>query len=343
MKRRALPGAVGLAGATLLAALAASADPKEELCDTNYQRGLKAAGQGDWGAANKLFEQVARDCPGFGALLALAKSEMHLKPAQLLSARRHFKEALAAAREPGERSLASDGLVLVENQLGKLRLEGAPEGASVLLDGRPESPEDGLFFVDPGAHQLTIETEGCPPQREVIDVTAGAEKRIGVHRCEKAAPPDAGAPPASSSDAGPPDISPLDAGAPDAASSFHVTTLPTNTHPRPSLLGPLLLGVGGLAVGAAGGFLWQQASGRYDSTITACPGNRCPSEAARDEVNRTRHDMLLGQVIVGVSAISLVGAGVWWLLIPDRKPAEATRIMPSVGPAGWGLSLRGTL
>lgn len=335
---------MGLVGPVLLAAFVASAGPREEACDRGYQQGLKAAGQGDWGTANKLFEQVSRDCPGFGALLALAKSEMKLKPANLLLARRHFKEALAAAREPGERSLATEGLAGVEEQLGRLRLAGAPVGASVSIDGHPGAPEEGVFFVEPGARQLTIETGECPPQREIVDVVAGAEKQVRVRPCEKPAPGTSAAAPSSSSAGvpGAPSASSPGAG-PPPSSSVPGASLPTSAPSRPLLLGPVVLGLGGLVVGVAGGMLWQQAARRYDTAIVVCPGNQCPSEAARQEVNGTRRDILWGQVVLGAGAAALVGAGVWWWLAPPGKPAQAARVAPLLGPGWWGLSLDGKL
>ncbi|MCU0654858.1 MAG: hypothetical protein MUF64_06090 [Polyangiaceae bacterium] len=349
MKRGLWPVHAVLTGAALLTALVASAGPKEEACDKNYQRGLKAAGQGDWGAANKLFEQVAHDCPGFGAFFALARSEMQLKPAHLLAARLHFKEALAAAQEPGERSLAVDALASVEGQLGKLRLAGTPTGVVVIIDGRTSSPEEGVFFVEPGAHQLTIETEKCPPQREIVDAVAGAERQIQVQPCEKAVPPDAGPPDASSPS--PPDAGPLAvpsvglpaAGLRDASPGASGAGPLPQARTGPSLLGPLVVGVGGLAVSAAGGVLWQQAYSRYDAAIQLCPGNRCPDEPALQKVNGTRRDILLGQVVFGAGAAVLIGAGAWWWLLPRDKPRASMYVAPSLGPAGWGLSLGGML
>jgi hypothetical protein len=60
----------------------------------------------------------------------------------------------------------------------RLYVKTVPQGAQVMLDGRPLGPSDGLFIVPPGTSRVRVEFEGGEPQERVVEIAAGRITRL---------------------------------------------------------------------------------------------------------------------------------------------------------------------
>jgi len=76
-----------------------------------------------------------------------------------------------------------------------------------------------------------------------------------------------------------------------------------------------------------------------------------PCQALNDDNNAVNNDALVGNIMVGVGAVALLGTALYWILAPkgDDGPAAGARtssarpvLAPIVGPHTSGLSLSGT-
>ena len=224
---------------------------------------------------------------------------------------------IPSAEDPSVSTASREQAMRLSSHIGYVRIDGPAMQENEHLVGVDD--EDwagaGLREVDPGTHELRIQTDDG--KSRTVGFTATAMNTTSVKLFPVKEPVVAAAPvvapvaPAAETDRG-----------------------------RPSPLAWVGLGVGGAFL--AGGIVSLVVRENEIASITArCPGDRCPSSAHDDvEGERSRAHVLLP---VGVGAVALgglgLGAGAGLLLFgprQHRRDGVAWQLSPTVGGARIG-------
>jgi hypothetical protein len=243
-----------------------------------------------------------------------------LKTGHPLEAYKHFREAFvtpAAGWMQSEDAVADARKMMAEAYaaIGHVTIR-APQGASITLDGQPIETSKDPIDVQPGAHLVEARL-GTQVGRVQLDARAGGVDTVTLHLEDPAATPGTAAPSPSAPGAGAP-------GAP--AASAGATALPEDTPAsggsRPWLTTRRWIGIGVLAVGAAGFVLndvfYQQAQNATDHAT-----------------HNTYATYTLAALGVGILGVAGGAALVLW---PDAPPKTA--VVPALSPGFGGLLLR---
>lgn len=108
--------------------------------------------------------------------------------------------------------------------------------------------------------------------------------------------------------------------------------------PAPVPVGPIVLGVVGVASLATMVPLWVSARSGYDDLRATCGASACP-EALRGDVRRAETFAVAGDVLLGVGVASLAGAATWWLV---GRRAHERRVVAWCGAGGCAVGLAGS-
>jgi hypothetical protein len=88
------------------------------------------------------------------------------------------------------------GIFEVKSNLGALRLDVEPRGATIVVDGAPigTAPLGGPHYLEPGEHRLAITADGYTPIEELVDLGPGKtrSRKVRLERvpvAANAAPP----------------------------------------------------------------------------------------------------------------------------------------------------------
>lgn len=309
-----LSAGLSASAAALAQPPAAGAESAKDQARKLADEGQRLFASGDYRAAL----QRLRDADSkFGApTIKLAWAEAHEKLGELVEARAVYQRIAAEALDPAApkafvaaQEQARQAVARLDGRVPRILLEitGNPPRTSVALDGEelPAAEWGRPVLVNPGAHSLSIEMPGQPPETREMTLREGETRHIQL-RWER-------------SSGGP-----------------VISTSQVSPAPGRSLLVPsIAFGVGGvgLVVGAiTGGIVLS----RMDGFRQKCgPELQCPPELAGE---------LDGARIVGhVSTVSfaLAGAGAALggvlLLLPSGKGAP---VKVGVGPSGVFLTGR---
>ena len=184
----------------------------------------------------------------------------------------------------------------------------------VFYDGQPLVGElDGRAVpVDPGAHTFRYEFAGAPPVEEKVVIHQGEKNRKISIRF---------APPKGSSSA-------------SATTRPTATATPSRKIPTATLI---LGGVGALALAGGVFFELKGLGKKSDLDDRGCKPN-CP----QSDVDAGKRDLLVGDLLVGVSVLSLGAAAYFWFAKPaESSTAAPITLMPMRGGgamAGWTKS-----
>jgi tetratricopeptide (TPR) repeat protein len=136
----------------------------------------------DYEGALALFERAHAIDPSPIARFNLGRTHQAL--GNLLRAAHFYQEFLDEFVGPPtseRRQIALAGLKEIDRRVGKLILRGAPEGASIKLDGAPlEDPSLTVIRVVSGEHDIEATLENRAPFRKVANVPAGATSTIDI-------------------------------------------------------------------------------------------------------------------------------------------------------------------
>lgn len=130
-------------------------------------------------AARALLEDAGRVCQHPSILRDLARALRAL--GRLVEARAAIARAIELADPERDRVVSETGpafLGEIEAELGRFLLSGLPPGTDVEVDGDPAEPtRDGVRWVSPGAHVVTIRSDGHEPERLELSIAAGETVR----------------------------------------------------------------------------------------------------------------------------------------------------------------------
>jgi len=179
---------------------------------------------------------------------------------------------------------------------GKIRVDGTDEGDAG--DGR-------AIAIDPGAHTIAW-TLGAQRVAEDVVMREGERNRAVVLTLNAAATaeadPDGGAPAAPRG--------PLD---------------PVSAAPSRSLPWPAMLGGAGVAVGIGGGVFWYLGARDHAHLESTCART---SSCQSSDVSHAKTELVVGDVLVGISVVTISTAILWFLLRDDAPRRPVASIAP---------------
>lgn len=282
-----------------------------------FQEGLKFADAGKFEDARQAFVQAYALHPTQPTLWNLAIAEMRVgRHAEALRHLRMYRSR--SPQDPEYAKLLPDLVTKLEAQSAQLRIAAA-RGAEIVVDGEryPErAPLEDPVAVMPGAHVIEAR-DGASSTRKDITVKLG--DTIGV------------------------DLVP-----PRAAHDGPPAFVPPPEREKPSLVGPIVLGVAGLVgLGVGAGFGLASQSKKDDADALDRPGvcaatttADCQSfNNARESGNRADTISVVAYVSGGV----LLAGGVAWALVSRASwsPAPTTKgalhVLPLVDSQRAGL------
>ncbi len=182
-------------------------------------------------------------------------------------------------------------------------------GATLTLDGQPVALDGSALEVDPGPHELGATRGELSKKLQIIAIESDLNRRVEIVLQ-----------------------------APHTDVEFAVPQTGASASPRRSKLPAYLLG--GVAVLGAASFSYFALSGHSELAGTL---DHCKPYCPADEVRSVRTKYLLADISLGVSLVSLGGAGYWLLSTPKEAPKTSSRsfsVALAARPGGAGLTLR---
>jgi PEGA domain len=171
------------------------APPDEALSETArelFAKGVKAAQQQRWDQCRAAFLAAYGVKPH--PQIAGNLSACEVKLGMYRDAAEHVSIFLRAQRPdaPPERRTAADAVLKEASaKIAITRLDVAPDGAEVLLDGRQlgDASLTLPLFLEPGAHVIEVRQEGYVTAKRPLDAMAGTSTEIKIALLPVAAPP----------------------------------------------------------------------------------------------------------------------------------------------------------
>lgn len=294
----------------------ADADSREQRRSALYKEGVVLADSGRWAEAVEKFREVVALRSAPPALFTLGQAEEKL--GRLATAERTYERALTDARAQGNTQVADASIKAITTLTPKvprliLRLahgKADPGSVTALVDDSPVAV-DTPIKLDPGHYRVLARAPGMHGFTARAWLGVGTTTEVRVSFTSEQAPAPA------------------------------ATVVEPARPSRPFPVGPVLVASAGLGLGIVGLVVRQGGWSDYDATIASCPGSRCLTQALVDDANGARNRVITGTALVGVGAVALAGAGLWWALGSSRAPASARlRIVPDSYATGAALQGR---
>jgi hypothetical protein len=331
------PSIAAIDAAIALAILVAAAPAHAQSAEAEalFQQGNRLMAEVRLAEACDAFEASRKIEPLAGTLIRLAQCREANH--QLASAWSAYKDALARARDPRKRELASAGYRRLESQLSRLTIEVADD---VRIDGlvisRSASPLDPTQWntpvpVDGGELVIAAHAPGHVEWQTPVRVPeASGAVTIKIPRLgdlPPRLPPPRPAPPRPAS-------------APPRAPSSSPWTLPRK----------LSIAAGGvsLAAVATGVVLGIQARRLEREAFRACPEPVAPCDdaaAAQATLDRSHRRALYANIGFGAGAVAAAAAVALWLIAAPGAPGPpgepGVAVVPAISSTATGLALTG--
>ena len=302
-----------------------------------YEEARGLMKQGDLEHACPKFKQSYDLDPGGGTLLNLA--ECYEKQGKFASAWSTFKEALVVAQRDGRSErvdYAKKHLAVVEPKLSKITIEVTKEanepGLTVTLDGAPLGAAAwGVGMpVDPGTHQVSASAPNKVTFEQRVEIENGSTT-LKILKLANAPGTAAGPRPVDT----------------DTEKKPVTDEAPAGNGKR--TVGYVIGGVGIVALGV-GSYFGVRAFSKWGERNDHCTPDCSP--AAKSAGDDAKTAATISNIGIG---LGLVGIGVGTYLVLTAKSASepsashsrsvrharALQVLPSIGPTGGGLLLRG--
>ena len=362
--------ALVLAGA-LLAAPAAHGQSASDEAEALIRQGTELRHQGEDARALPYFEgayHLSRT-PRSAAQLGLVKMAL----GYCVDAERLLTEALAVPDHPWiarNRATLEQTLTNARKNIGEVTVTGSPDGAQVLVNGRPAGtlPLAGPLKLDRGPVELQLQARGYVPATRALTIAGGARSSLTIALLPVGgAPAVAAAPPVRVE---PPLVAPAAAPAPaDVARPIAIPVAPAPAPETPAqepdhapLLRPLAWTAGGVAAASLVFAIVETVTSghRIDdfnnhtgpAPLADDPTHRAPDcqtaqlsdecRSLRDDWQRARTLAIVGYVGAGVFA----GAAATLFVLshrpapPESPPATGLACAPALPSPGLTCALR---
>lgn len=331
--------------ALLLVAGTAQGQVDRDAARASFARGVDAYDQGAFADALAAFEAAYTAAPHPTVRVNIANCYEQLgQPAR---AWLFFQRFLAEAPDApvAQRREVRGAVARLRRQIGLLRFQLEPEGATARVDGRVVGDRhlDGVVPVDAGTHELEVSHAGFDTETRELTVRAGSAFNVGVQLHEVTAPAPVQPPvapdvpplyptidPALNSQPGP---DPRDGNETWALSPLRPPTVALAGASAATLIAAGVVGV--MALGAESSSNDANARAQDPSLLPTerlLAYNQALSDASRAEDLSTATDVL-GTVAALASAATV--AFLVWDLIEDAESEEGSDAeVPAVTPIG---------
>lgn len=320
--RLVLTSGMALLAATLvLHAGAAPSDEAKAMARQHYQNGAEDYEAGRFKDAIDHFLMANQLVPSPALSFNIARAYEKLgDTAGALSFYRDYLRRAPAAEDRAEVQRLVAGLEqrLQSKGVQQVTVISTPEGATVVIDGKPMGVTPWTSELAPGEHQLELRLPGYQDQQQGFNLSATRALEVTVA------------------------LESSQAAAPAPAASTTPTATPSSVAPPPSDAGPrrgispwtwVSFGVGVAGLGGALGFELARASAENKSHDA-----RTQVEAKR-EFDTMQGRQTAARILVGVGAAATVLGGV--LLYLDLSSGSAPQVGLGAAPAGCAFGASG--
>jgi len=331
-----------LALVTVMLLLLGTASPTDaqdtrQKARVSFRQGVEAFGRGQYKEAYEAFASAYRISPHPSVQLNLGYCQELL--GHPVEARQHFRTYLANHSEqtPALRTQADAAVARVAAQIGRVTVDVAPLGASLLLDEQPVMADvAGGIDVAQGSHVLRARAQGAVDATQMVTVVAGTTQHVRLHLSS----------PEAVAQASP---------APAADSQTVAVHKVASTGQRRSLR-PWAFGTGaltGMAVAGtiAFGVLAQQAEDDFDAHVrvsndpTATMDERAAARTAGHESADRAHRLARTSDAMLVTSVVAFATTTVLLVVQHRRSRDEQRtytagILPTRGGVAIGLAKR---
>jgi len=298
--------------------------------ETLFVEAKKLMDAGKYAQACPKFADSQKLDPGVGTLLNLARC--YEKQGKMASAWSTYREASSAARSKGQadrESLARQSAAALEPRLTRVTVTlpsavTSLDGLVVTLDGgtMPRSLWGVPAPVDAGDHTLDVVAKGRKRWSGHFTVAPPANPTVVVPDLEPA---------------------PVDADSKDVGLIVGTNAPSGPNAQRPIAIGLGVVGLAGLAAGAAFAF---SAKSTYGDSDAQCRANNVCTPAGRSLRDTAFSKAAASTVAFGVGGAALVAGVVVWITAPPRRVDAAPTVGFFIAPPGEGnpatLDLRGS-
>ena len=255
---------------------------------------------------------------------------------------RFANERMMPSAEPAQREKLQTAFDIVKKQVAELVLELSPSDSAVSLNGKATLVRDGVVFLKPGKHTITVSAPDHLAKTLEVEVQKG-QRRVETIALDKD--------PATAAPAGAAGASGVGGG---AANGEAGTPSGLSTRNTVAIVGGALTAV---AVGAGVFFAVRASSAQGDvdtfkATAVRQLGGNCPRGSsapvcldladAADQRNTANQNATIAFVAGGVLGAATITTYLLWPT-GDKKTGRApTRVVPVVSASGVALGLQGS-
>jgi hypothetical protein len=286
-----------------------------------FKRGKQAFGRGDMAEAEQLFAEAWAIRKSSDIAANLGQSQLEQQKFRV--AAEHFAWALAnllPSATDTQRKAVETGLARARAEVGMLRLNVKPEGASVLVGEQAlgTDPTPHGVFVEPGEVIVSVKHPGFVSVDKRLMVAKGTEQAVDIQLLPGETPQ-------------PPTTGPIESGL-GAGASGPATDVAEE--PQKSLV-PAYVATGVAVVGGVAGVVFTLSAGSKEDDADqhrdelqargGCAASSSPEctelKSERESVDTSRN-LAVGAFIVG--GVAAVTAGYfYWDALSGRRPRDA--------------------
>lgn len=346
--------AASLAGAALAVTPTARAQPHDKAAaEALFTEGLRLMDAKNYAEACPKFAASYQVDQATGTLLNLA--ECHARSGKTASAWAEFREAASLAQKQHDTARlkkAQRRANALERKLSRLQVAVSAPAADLTVTRDGATLDPGAWGsdlpVDPGTHTIEATAPGKRAWKTTVEVASTSQvTKILVpalepepaHAEKSTSSPSAGKGASGDADHAPPSGAPVSSGAPGGSDAPAQGGLPGQ---RIAALAIAAVGLGGIAVGSVFGV---KAMTAWRSALDG----HCTADYQCDQEGVDLHDQAIAASRISTPAFiaggALVAGGIiLWATTPraaQRRPSTGFTVLPSGGPQGFGLTMRG--
>jgi hypothetical protein len=293
----------------------AVADENDEEARAQYERGKELYEADKFTEAAIAFQRAYELKPSFKILYNIGQVENENGDyVRALDAYTRYLEEGGDDVPAGRKAEVDKEIARLKTLVGSFRVEGAQDGAVLMVDGRRmgEAPFDGPVMIKLGEHEVVVKISGEELFHEFVRVAGGQELPIRI----EAAPMK--------------EDKPVLVHVPDQQVDGGSKTL--------RVLGVVALAAGGAAIlGTA--LTGAAAKSHTDDMKPGCPEGVCPPEYD-DKYDEAKRAATMSTVLGVVSGL-MITTGVVLLIVGRKSRGKNVDVGAAAGPDGAGLLITG--
>jgi hypothetical protein len=154
------------------------ADEKKDRAKAKFKEGMALVAEEDYPGALAAFEESYRILPKPSLLFNIGMCQKALyRYVDSITTFQQFINESGDKAKPEMLDAAREALIEMDQLVGKLQVVDAPQGAEVLVDGKPvgKAPFKAPVMLDPGQHAVQVSLAGHRTLRTDVTVASGAE------------------------------------------------------------------------------------------------------------------------------------------------------------------------